>query len=508
MRRHFFLPVAIVASILTPVTAETDLSLVGTLHPLRTHHADQAEFISLVSDGQRQKAFRRAFDSGNELFSATFKAVEGGGANVGQGLRFTRVPRADLTGAGEWANHTPQRTTGPNAQSCSQCHFKPADDGAGPAVADVHRDPFRTGNPAAFIRRNAPHLFGAGAVQRLAEEMTVELQGIRDEAAAAACAGGARVERPLLAKGIAFGTIAAVCGSLDTSHVEGVGADLVVRPYQWKGTTASLRDFTRDAAHNELGMQAVELVGDDIDGDYDGVANEMTVGDMTALAIYLAAQPRPTSRIELASLGLTAPLPDEQKDAINRGKFVFREIGCASCHVPSLRIDRPVFSEPSQNPNYRDSVFPAGQDPISRGVDPDRPILFDLTRDQPDNRVKDTKDNPVSLGSFKRDDRGRAVVELYGDLKRHDMGADLAEGIDEAGTGPAVFLTENLWGVASTAPYLHDGRATTLTEAILAHGGEGAESRTAFLDLETGAQRDLIAFLSNLRLFKSGEDEE
>src|SRR5262245_40735663 len=113
MRRHFVLPVAILVSVLTPVTAETDLSLVGTLHPQRTHHADQAEFIELVTEGQSQKAFRRAFDSGNELFSATFKAVEGGGAYVGQELRFTRVPRADLAGPGEWANHTPPRTTGP-----------------------------------------------------------------------------------------------------------------------------------------------------------------------------------------------------------------------------------------------------------------------------------------------------------------------------------------------------------------------------------------------------------
>lgn len=125
MRRHLVLPVAILASVLTAATAETDLSLVGTLHPQRTRHADQAEFVSLVSEGQRQKAFRRAFDSGNELFSATFKSVEGGGANVGQGLRFTRVPRADLTGPGELANHTPPRTTGPNAQSCSQCHVRP-----------------------------------------------------------------------------------------------------------------------------------------------------------------------------------------------------------------------------------------------------------------------------------------------------------------------------------------------------------------------------------------------
>ena len=82
----------------------------------------------------------------------------------------------------------------------------------------------------------------------------------------------------------------------------GVAADLIVRAFQWKGARVSLRDFNRDAAHQEIGMQAVEIVGDDVDGDFDGVANEFTVGDMTAMAVYLAAQPRPTSKLELASL--------------------------------------------------------------------------------------------------------------------------------------------------------------------------------------------------------------
>jgi CxxC motif-containing protein (DUF1111 family) len=75
------------------------------------------------------------------------------------------------------------------------------------------------------------------------------------------------------------------------------------------------------------------------------------------------------------------------------------------------------------------------------------------------------------------------------------------------GTGASVFLTENLWGVGSTAPYLHDGRATTLAEAIEAHGGEAASSKAAFLDLSTDAQMDLITFLNNLVLFKTAEEE-
>ena len=61
-----------------------------------------------------------------------------------------------------------------------------------------------------------------------------------------------------------------------------------------------------------LGLAA--LIGAGADGDFDGVADELTIGDMSALAVYLAAQPRPTTRLELDSLGLLdPPLTPEEK---------------------------------------------------------------------------------------------------------------------------------------------------------------------------------------------------
>jgi CxxC motif-containing protein (DUF1111 family) len=87
------------------------------------------------------------------------------------------------------------------------------------------------------------------------------------------------------------------------------------------------------------------------------------------------------------------------------------------------------------------------------------------------------------------------------------MGRDLAESVDEIGTGKSVWLTKELWGVGSTAPYLHDGRATTLTEAILEHGGEAAAARENFERLALADQAALIAFLDNLVLFKKQEEE-
>ena len=492
---------------------ETDVDDNNQRDQLNAEHADQREFYDLVVSGQHHQAFEQAFELGDELFETQFNAIDGVGANVGGQQRFTRVPRADLSGFGEWADHTPKRETGPNAQACNSCHNLPFDDGAGQTNSNVHRDPLHSANLSTMIQRNTPHLFGSGAIQLLAEEMTKRLHTIRERTTHRACRSGRSQTRMLRAKGVEFGslTVKPIQNSpcrvnIDSSAIVGISKDLIVRPFQWKGNNTTLRDFNRGASHNELGMQAVELVGRDEDGDFDGVTNEMTIGDQTALAIYIAAQPRPTTRIELANLGLIQALPSFEQQAIQRGKRIFSRIGCASCHTPALKIKDPIFREPSLHAHYRDETFPSGLNPVDELVDPTFPVMFDLTRDQPDNIIHDQNGKEIRLGTFERDRRGRAIVRLYSDLKRHDLGPDLAESIDEIGTGSSTWLTKELWGVGSTAPYLHDGRATTLTDAILEHGGEATHSRRAFLALRSQQKKKLLAFLENLVLFKIEEE--
>ncbi len=492
-----------------------DLTLVEILHDALAEHTDQQELNDLVAAGEDEAAFELAFERGDELFEVQFNALDGGGANVGKGQRYTRVPRADLDAANEWASHFPPRATGPNAAACNHCHNVPFDDGAGFNSGNVHRDPLHSASLGQFIQRNTPHVFAPGAIQRLAEEMSEDLDKTRDSAITLVCIFGGSVSTGISAKGVSFGTLKVTrtgtnpCRvNVDTTQVSGVDADLVVRPFQWKGSVAFLRDFNRGASHNELGMQAVEIVGHGADGDFDNVRDELTIGDQSALAVYLAAQPRPTTQLEINSLGLLdPPLTTAQIAAINRGASTFTSIGCANCHKSSLKVDHPIFSEPSQNEDFRDKTFPAGQDPLDEGVDPDLAVTFDLTADQPDNIITLPSGDEFHLGSLEKDSSGRGIVRLFGDLKRHNMGSGLAEQIDEVGTGAATFLTENLWGVGSTAPYMHDGRATTLTEAILEHGGEGAASRNNFKALTVSKQKDVIAFLDNLILFKVEEPE-
>jgi mono/diheme cytochrome c family protein len=486
-------------------------------------HCDEA-----VASGD----FLAVFACGDELFETRFDARAGGGMGVGDGGRFTRGPRADLP---NWITTTPRRETGPNASACNVCHTAETlgggGDGAGEAGLNVMRDPQHSAHPGRFIQRNTPHLFGPGGLQRLAEEMSADLLADRERAIASACSQGVG-KRALDSKGVSFGRIRATRSrlapcevELDTSEVAGVDSDLVIRPFQWKGVEVSIRSFSRGAFHNELGMSPVEIAGDGVDGDHDGVADEVSIADVTAMAVYLGAQPRPSSLLELDALRSflearfgpagreTADeleLPDltrAERRGIRSGARRFAEIGCAECHVPSLRVDDPVFSEPSLNPSYREERFPAGQQAASRGVDPAHPISFDLTRDIPDNVIFVGNRAVAHLGVFERDARGRAVVRLYGDLRRHEMGPGLRENIDETGHGASVWMTKELWGLSHTGPWLHDGRATTISEAVAFHGGEAESSRVRFEELDSGARGDLLAFLENLVLFFPAGDE-
>ena len=484
-----------------------DLDVSEEVHEPALEHISQEELNHLVSEDPH-KAFLEAFEVGDEIFGVPGNELDGIGGNVGKGARFAKHPRMDLDGPKEWANHFPARTTGPNSSSCTQCHSSPFEDGSSDALGNNVRDPKRTGDIAKFITRQPPHVFGIGAKQRLAEEMTKKLRFIKKNAALAAKKTGHLVEEELRTKGVSFGTIKAFPnGKFDLSGVEGVDKDLMIKPLQWKGSDPSIRAFVRGAEDNELGLQATELVGVDKDGDFDGIVNELGVGDITALAIYQAGQPRPVTKTELAELGIIDPLSKSEVEAIRSGKQVFEQVQCASCHVPRLFLKDPIFSEPSQLEAYRDKTFPSGDDPEAFGLSPKTAVTFDLTRDMPDNIIELPNGKTVHLGNFVKDHRGKTIVDIFSDLKRHDMGEGLAEPVDEVGTGESVFITKALWGIGSTPPYMHDGRAPTITAAILAHGGEAESSKKQFVNLSSLKKNHLVAYLENNILFKVEEEE-
>jgi len=86
---------------------------------------------------------------------------------------------------------------------------------------------------------------------------------------------------------------------------------------------------------------------------------------------------------------------------------------------------------------------------------------------------------------------------MFADLKPHDMGRGLAE---TAGSDLDPFLTTaRLWGVADSAPYLHDGRALTISVATLLHGGEAQAARDRFDALPRDEKQAALDFLDTLR---------
>lgn len=90
------------------------------------------------------------------------------------------------------------------------------------------------------------------------------------------------------------------------------------------------------------------------------------------------------------------------------------------------------------------------------------------------------------------------LVPAYTDLLLHDMGPELADGIEQGVATGAEFRTQPLWGVVAVSPYLHDGRATTLDEAIRLHGGEASAARDAYVALGDVGRDELLAFLGSL----------
>lgn len=179
--------------------------------------------------------------------------------------------------------------------------------------------------------------------------------------------------------------------------------------------------------------------------------------------------------------------------AVLLGERRFIEIGCGTCHVPTLPLYREgwIFTEPNPfNP------------PGNRGPS-DGPVLsVDLTSDQlPLPRLQPS--------------HGVVYVPAFTDLKLHDISAGPddpnAEPLDMqramgAGLfeGNRPFLTRKLWGAANEPPYFHHGKFTTLREAVLAHSGEAMLMRRRFEALPSQERDSIIEFLKTLQALTPG----
>jgi Di-haem oxidoreductase, putative peroxidase len=419
-------------------------------------------------------------ERGRQLFKAKFTTEDGAGRpKATQAI----IPTKRKHGV----NPPFTRTSGPDSNSCFGCHNDPIVGGSGDDVANVfvsegfESAEFDNVDPTFSSERHTIALMGAGLVELLAREMTADLQSERNEAVKHAWATGAPVTADLVSKGVRYGAITAhPDGIVDLDRIEGVDADLIVRPFSRKGVFTSLRQFTINAMNVHHGMEATERFGVRWTGSRDfsesGVPDAVTRGDISAMTLFQASLAPPTVKQDL---------PDDWRIAAARGAKEFSSLGCSSCHIRELPLKSMLFTDPA----------PYDMAGTLRPGETGEEITLDLSK------------LPFA-DQLQRNDKGEWLIPLFSDLKRHLMvdaevnalGNELqAQRFVERD----VFLTPRLWGAGSTAPYGHRGDFRTLDEVIAAHGGEAHFARDAYLAEDKAARENVIAFLRSLQIESS-----
>lgn len=405
----------------------------------------------------------RAIRRGRQLFQRKFTRGVGQGPGVEDGSGDIGANKA--IGAGL-------------SDSCAGCHGRPR--GSAGFGGNVATRP---------DSRDAPHLFGLGLKEMLADEMTAELRAVRSLALARAARVGKTLTWPLRAKGVAFGQITAhPDGSVSTSEVQGVDPDLRIRPFFADGGTISIREFVVGALNAEMGLQALdpELMSAHNGGRVLTRSGMMLDGAVDRVEAPPAGPAEiPTAVIDYLEFYLFSyfkPALGRQTAEVERGRREFARAGCQRCHVPELTVsgDRRVADvETTYHPK-------GGPFHALFATATARYTLYDDGRGYPP--IKRPSGQPF------------VVRDIFTDFKRHDLGPNFHER-NYDGTMQREFLTTALWGVGSTPPYGHDGRSMTLEDVILRHGGEAQVERDRYLSLPPPRQERLLQFLQSLILF-------
>ena len=434
-------------------------------------HLDQKAFSGDLAGPELD----RLIAHGQKLFKARFTIHDGAGRPRATQAIVPTVRRRP-------ARTMFSRTAGLDANACTSCHNVPVTGGAGDFTANVFvSEGFESADfdslaPQFSNERGTNHLFGAGLVELLAREMTADLQDQRRKAVSDARATGRKVRIDLNSKDVDFGRLTAhPDGLVDFSEFDGVDTDLVIRPFSQKGVFASLRQFTINALNQHHGIQPAERFGvrwtGTADFDGDGVADEMTAGDISAMVAFQASLPLPVRET-----------PDDPAwlAAAAAGETAFADLGCAACHRTSLPLNSLVFTDPG----------PSDTAGTLRPGEVGKPARIDLGQ-------------MPWAATLKRDENGAWRVPMFGDLKRHriaDKQVDVLanELLAQRFVDADVFMTAELWGVGSTAPYGHRGDLTTLDEIIRAHGGNGRAARDAYVAADEDTRQSIIAFLKTL----------
>lgn len=227
-------------------------------------------------------------------------------------------------------------------------------------------------------------------------------------------------------------------------------ADGKIGRFGWKAQKATLREFTLSACANELGL--------DVPGHAQSVAaydkkekahgHDMNARQADALVAYVKSLPAPVQK---------QPKDKKASGLIDEGKKLFTDVGCATCHKQDMGDAKGIFSDL---------------------------LLHDLG------------EGLQASGSY-----GQTPVPLDDPEPETQAKADGEQAPKKpAAKGPSVseWKTPPLWGLRDSAPYLHDGRAKTVEQAVAFHGGEAEQSTVRFFMLSKQQRQKVLAFLNTL----------
>ncbi|MBX9581619.1 MAG: hypothetical protein K2X87_15060, partial [Gemmataceae bacterium] len=335
-----------------------------------------------------------------------------------------------------------------NGRSCAECHNGGAT-GGGSAVLSTRIGAVVDGKFDPLVRFGGPTLQTKGVVGRDGFEFAGEV--VPPEATVVA-----RRRSPAL---FGLGLVDAVPDETfrelareqrrhdpDTAGRPNVVPDLrtgerVVGRFGWKAGLGSLFDFCADAYKDEMGITAPGFIRTPDGRKIDEENAPQGQGDLLRFNPVESPNEPDVEDIVLFADFITflAPPPRGEVTAkVRAGEAVFRQIGCADCHQPTLRTGR--------------------------------------------HEVKALD---------------RVTFHPYSDFLVHDMGA-LGDGIEDGSGRGSEMRTAPLWGLMTQPAYLHDGRAKTIEAAVRLHDGQGRGARDRYADLPAQKRRALMAFLNSL----------
>jgi CxxC motif-containing protein (DUF1111 family) len=332
---------------------------------------------------------------------------------------------------------TPEQGLGPlfNADACRTCHVDPVTGGVSDTLETQVTQPLAGGACDLLFDKGGP-VFQAHATAALTAALGITSEPLPEGALTRATRSTPDLFGLGLLDAVPDATILAMADSADHDG-DGISGR-VNRFLDGRIGRFGRKAFVPSLDEFNAGAFGLEM----------GITNPGSPAEETIGGQPIPAGVDPTPEPELTQEGLAfaldfvkflapvAPLPLTPR--AERGRSLFQRWGCASCHTPSLK----------------------------------------------------TGTHPVAA-------LDRKVVHAYTNLLLHDMGSergDICVGL----ASPSEFRTEPLMGLRHMQRFLHDGRAATVTDAILAHGGEGARSRDAFAGLEEGEREMLLAFLGTL----------